>query len=86
VSINIEHEAFARTDPKRSKNTVKPSVFIVLLGSASIHKNCALNVGEIDPRQGVRFFTIIVSLTVYFQMYMFVPIIKTVQLLGTFSE
>jgi len=33
--INVLHEAFAMADPQSAKKTVKFSVFLVLLGSAS---------------------------------------------------
>jgi len=34
--INILLEALMRADPKRAKNTVKPSIFSALLGSAHV--------------------------------------------------
>jgi len=46
---NILHAAFTHTDPKSTKNTVKLSVFLVLLGS-SIVKALQKNIGEINSR------------------------------------
>jgi len=46
--INVLHAAFGRADPEIVKETVKSSVFFMLLGSAlakAVHKH----VGEIDP-------------------------------------
>jgi len=57
---------YARSDPKRAKNTVKPSIFFALLRSLCM--NAALKM-LVKSTQGVNFNNILQAAFVYRQLF-----------------